>query len=70
MFTRRFVRTFVARIEGIDDADLFSRDDRPHWNNWIGNTTRVSKALLHDGIRLPGEGICKMFASLGTLKRK
>ena len=69
LFTSRFVRTLVARLEGIDEADL-SPDDRGHRDNWIGNATRVRKAMLRDGIRLPGEGIYKMFASVGTLKGK
>ena len=68
LFTSRFVRTLVARLEGIDEADLFP-DDRTHRNNWIGNAQKVRKAMLHDGIRLPGEGMYKMFASLKGAKR-
>ena len=69
LFTSRFVRTLVARLEGIDESSLFP-EDRGHRDNWIGNATRVRKAMLRDGIRLPGEGIYKMFASVGTLKGK
>ena len=69
LFTSRFVRTLVARLEGIDEADLFP-DDLGHRNNWIRNTTRVRRAMLRDGIRFPGEDIYKMFASVGTLKGK
>ena len=69
LFTPRFVRTLVARLEAIDEADLIPAD-RGHRNNWIGNATRVRKAMLHDGIRLPGEGIFKMFASVGAQKGK
>ena len=67
LFTSRFVRTLVARLEGIDEAELFP-EDRGHRNNWIGNGTRVRKVMLHEGIRLPGEGIFKMFASVGARK--
>lgn len=69
LFTPRFVRTLMARLEGVDDADLLP-EDLGHRNNWIGNAARVRKALLRDGIRLPGEGIYKMFASAGALKGK
>ena len=69
LFTPRFVRTLVARLEGIDDADLFA-EDLQHRNNWIRNAKKVRKAMLRDGIRLPGEGIFKMFASVGAQKRK
>lgn len=69
LFTSRFVRTLAARLEEIDDSDLFP-PDRGHRNNWIRNSTRVRKAMLHDGIRLPGEGVFKMFASVGAQKGK
>ena len=69
LFTPRFVRTLMARLEGVDDADLFP-DDLGHRNNWIGNATKVRKAMLRDGIQLPGEGIFKMFASVGAQKGK
>ena len=65
LFTSRFVRTLAARIEGTDVASLFP-EDRPHRENWIGNATKVRKAMLRVGILLPGEGMFKMFASLGT----
>ena len=69
LFTSRFVRTLVARLEGIDDADLFP-DDRGHRTNWIGNATRVRKAMLHDGLELPGEGVFKLVTSIGRQKGK
>ncbi len=69
LFTPRFVRTLVARLEGVDDGDLLS-DDLGHRDNWIQNVSKVRKAMLRDGIRLPGEGIYKMFASVGGQKGK
>lgn len=69
LFTPRFVRGLMARLEEIDDTDLFP-DDRGHRDNWIGNRSRVRKVMLRDGVRLPGEGIYKMFASVGARKRK
>ena len=69
LFTRRFVRTLVARLEDVDEADLFA-DDRPHRNSWLKNATRVRKAMLRDGIELPGEGIFKTCASVASLGAK
>ena len=69
LFTPRFVRTLVARLEGVDDGDLLP-DDLGHRNNWIRNVSRVRNAMLRDGIRLPGEGIYKTFASIGTPRGK
>ena len=68
LFTQRFVRTLVERLEVIDDADLIPRH-RGDRNNWIENAASVREAMLRDGIRLPGEGICKTFASIGTPNR-
>ena len=69
LFTPRFVRTLVARLEEVDDADLFP-DDLGHRNNWVRNVTKVRRAMLRHGIRLPGEEIFKMFASVGARKGK
>ena len=65
LFTSRFVRTLVARLEEIEDADLMP-DDREHRKNWIGNATRVRKAMLHDGLQLPGKGVFKLLTSIGA----
>ena len=67
LFPSRFVRTLVARLEGIDEANLFP-NDRGHRNNWIGNAARVRKAMLHDGLELPGEGVFKLVTSIGKQK--
>ena len=67
LFTPRFVRSLTERLEGIDDADLFSRE-RGDRNNWIENAVGVRKAMVRDGIRLPGEATCKMLVSIGTPK--
>lgn len=67
LFTSRFVRTLVARLEAIQDSDLIL-DDRQHRKNWIANATRVRKAMLRDGLDLPGKGLFKLLASIGTQK--
>ena len=69
LFTPRFVRRLLVRLEGIDDTDLFP-DDRGHRDSWVANAGGVRKAMLRDGVRLPGEGICKMLTSIGTPRGK
>ena len=69
LFSSRFVRTLLARLEGVDEDNLFP-DDLGHRNNWIGNAARVRQAMLRDGVRLPGEGIYNVFTSVGILKGK
>ena len=69
LFTSRFVRTLVARLEGIDDADLFA-EDRGHRKCWVGNATKVRKAMLHDGLELPGDGVFKQVTSVGKQRGK
>ena len=67
LFTSRFVRTLVARLEAIDDTELI-HGDREHRKNWIGNAARVRQAMLRDGLELPGKGVFKLLTSIGTLK--
>ncbi|MCY4661574.1 MAG: hypothetical protein OXF93_17485 [Acidobacteria bacterium] len=69
LFTSRFVRMLVARLEGIDDGDLFP-DDRGHRRDWVENAIRVRKAMLHDGLELPGDGIFKVVTLVGKQKGK
>ena len=45
LFTPRFVRTLVARLEGIDDADLFA-EDLGHRNNWIRNAKKGAQGYV------------------------
>ena len=67
LFTSRFVRTLVARLEAVENTDLFP-NDRVHRKNWIGNATKVRKAMLRDGVQLPGEGLFKLLTSIGAQK--
>lgn len=69
LFTSRFVRTLVARLEEIGDTDLFP-EHREHWRNWTTDATKVRKAMLHDGLELPGEGVFNAVTSIGKQKRK
>ena len=69
LFTSRFVRMLVARLESVDDADLFP-DDRQHRKDWVENATKVRKAMLHDGLKLPGEGVFKLMALIGKPNKR
>ena len=67
LFTSRFVRTLVARLEALEDTELIP-NDREHRKNWIGKAARVRKAMLHDGLELPGKGVFQVLTSIGTQK--
>jgi len=55
LFSTRFYRELLARLEGLGEDDLL-RGDRNHWRNWIDQTERVRAAMLRDGVELPGKG--------------
>lgn len=67
LFTSRFVRTLVARLEAIEDTELVLCD-REHRKNWIANTKKVRKAMLRDGLELPGKGLFKLLTSIKERK--
>lgn len=69
LFTSRFARRLVARLEDLDEADLFP-DDRRHRRNWIKKPLEVHKALLVEGVSLSRKGLFGMFASIRTPKKK
>ena len=69
LFTPRFVRDLVARLEGVGEDEFFPAD-REHRKNWISNPTTVRRAMLREGLRLPGEGIYKMDVLTGSGKGK
>ena len=69
LFTKRFVRALVARLEEIDSADLFP-NGRKQRNKWFGNATEVHKSMWRDGVRLPSGGLFGMFASAGNPRGK
>ena len=65
LFTPRFVRDLAARLDGMDEGDLFP-GDRGHCRNWIDNPIRVRRAMLREGLKLPGEGIFKSKLLIGS----
>ena len=69
IFTQRFVRELLAKLEELRDEDLFP-DDRQFRRDFIQKTATVRRAMLHDGLTLPGEGIFKLVASVGKPKKK
>lgn len=67
LFSSRFVRTLVARLEATEVAELIP-DDRQHRKNWIRNPAKVRRAMLYDGLELPGKGVFGVLTSVETLK--
>ena len=64
LFTSRFMRDLAARLEGMDEGELFPQD-RGHRRNWISDPIRVRRAMLREGLKLPGEGIFKSKLLIG-----
>ena len=62
LFTRRFLRELLAKLEELTDEDLPS-DYREHWRNWTNQAERVRRAMLREGVKLPGEGVFKLVTS-------
>lgn len=69
LFTRRFVRDLIARVEGLDEGDLVP-DHRGYWHSWIGGLTRVRRAMLIDGLELSGNSLFKMGVLVGSEQGK
>lgn len=63
LFTLRFVRRLIARLEEFDEADMFRRD-RKLRSDWINDPAQVREALLVAGVPLPGKGPFGMLASV------
>ncbi len=65
LFTQKFVRELVARVEELNEDDLLE-DQRPHRREWIGNLERVRKEMLRVGLKLPGEGLFRTGVYVGS----
>lgn len=64
LFTRRFLRELLGRLEELDDDDLLC-DHRGHWRDWVERTDKVREAMLRDGVKLPGKGVFNLKTSIG-----
>ena len=69
LFAQKFVRELVAKLEKMEEDDLFP-DHRQHWRDCIVKATVLRKAMLRDGLELPGEGIFKIATSIGEPKQR
>ena len=69
LFTQKFVRDLLARLEGMEEKDLFC-DHRQHWRDCVERAGELRWAMLRDGLQLPGEAIFKLVASVGTPRKK
>ena len=69
LFTSRFFRELLARLQGLSEDDLLS-DHRDCWSDLIAQAENVREAMLRDGLVLPGEGLHKLQTSIGKPKKK
>ena len=69
LFAQKFVRELVVRLEELGEDDLFP-DHRPHRRDCIEKAASVRKAMLREGLALPGEGIFKIVTSVGEPRKR
>lgn len=69
LFTSRFFRELMARLEELDEKDLLEAH-RSYWRELVEQRDRVRVEMLREGLDLPGEGAFKMVASVGQPKKK
>ena len=69
LFTSRFFRELLARLQGLAEDDLLSAH-RADWRDWIAQAENVRETMLRDGLELPGEGLHKLQISIGRPKKK
>ena len=69
LFMSKFVRELLAKLEELEEDDLLP-DYRQNWRDCIENAVQLRKAMLRDGLVLPGEGIFKLVTSVGNPRRK
>lgn len=69
LFTSRFVRDLLAKLQGLSEDDLLSAH-RGYWREWLTHSKNVREAMLRDGLELPGEDLHKLQISIGRPKKK
>ncbi|MCY3541130.1 MAG: hypothetical protein F4183_05130 [Rhodothermaceae bacterium] len=69
LFTSRFFRELLARLQGLSEDDLLC-DHRGYWRDWLAQAENVREAMLRHGLELPGEGLHKLQTSIGKPKKK
>ena len=69
LFTPKFFRDLLARLQGLSEDDLLCAD-RGYWRDWLAQTENVRGAMLRDGIAVPDDGLHKLQTSIGKPKGK
>lgn len=69
LFTSRFYRELLARLQGLSEEDLLD-DHRGHLRDWLAQAENVREAMLRHGLELPGESLHKLQTSIGKPKKK
>ena len=69
LFTSRFFRELLARLQGLSEDDLLSAH-RGYWSDLLAQAENVREAMLRDGLVLPGESLHKLQISMGKPKKK
>ena len=67
VFTPKFFRELVERVEELD-ADELLADHKQFRRNWMDGLDRVRKAMLQNGLELPGEGLFNVGMCVGSEK--
>ena len=70
LFTQRFVRELLAKLEEVKEGDLLSDDHRQHRRDCIEGAAKVRVAMLREGLKLPGEAVFKIVTSVGKPRKK
>ena len=69
LFTSRFFRELIARLQGLSEDDLLDAH-RSYRRDLLAQAEKVREAMLRDGLDLPGEGLHKLRTSVGKPKKK
>lgn len=69
LFTPKFFRDLLARLQGLSEDDLLS-DHHDYWKGWLGQTDDIRVAMLRDGLEVPEEGLHNVKTSIGKVKGK
>jgi len=67
VFTRKFVRELMAKVDELKEEELLE-DHKSLRSSWLGDSERVRKAMLREGVELPGEGLFRVGMCVGSEK--
>lgn len=69
LFTPKFFRDLLAKLQGLSEGDLLSAH-RDYWREWLAQAENVRGVMLRDGLEMPGEGSHNVKTSVGTARGK